>query len=246
MKAAAKPPKASEAPVAAKPPGTDPQGRSHKKKVAAALAREALDAELLEGARLAEAVEAKDEEARNAHRRPIEFQIKGGDRVTRVLNLSERIKQTPASEPQKPVSSNMPPPPPDTDEEADEPPPPPSPSSGQEPLETAEELEALRRQEEEEAVDESQLAVIPRGDVETEALSWLRSLDGNKGTLLRYFTGFRDEFDCDFSQLAAARLDDPVAEGILGQIEPSIFDALGVEPIGHRLLLARGILSLAA
>ncbi|OLP97527.1 hypothetical protein AK812_SmicGene20111 [Symbiodinium microadriaticum] len=56
----------------------------------------------------------------------------------------------------------------------------------------------------------------------------------------------RDEFDCDFSQLAAARLDDPVAEGILGQIEPSIFDALGVEPIGHRLLLARGILRLAA
>eukprot|EP00439_Symbiodinium_sp_Y106_P045594 s3416_g5.t2 len=48
--------------------------------------------------------------------------------------------------------------------------------------------------------------------------------------------------DIDHTQ----RLDDPVAEGILGQIEPSIFDALGVEPIGHRLLLARGILSLAA
>eukprot|EP00930_Biecheleria_cincta_P105335 TRINITY_DN979_c0_g1_i1.p1 TRINITY_DN979_c0_g1~~TRINITY_DN979_c0_g1_i1.p1 ORF type:complete len:998 (+),score=184.85 TRINITY_DN979_c0_g1_i1:199-3192(+) len=73
---------------------------------------------------------------------------------------------------------------------------------------------------------------------------WLMKLDGGKSTLLRYFPALRDEFDCDFAQLAASRLDKPISSGSVGCIEPTFFHALGVDSEEHQLLLAEGILGL--
>ena len=50
---------------------------------------------------------------------------------------------------------------------------------------------------------------------------------GARRLRLRYFEVLRDEFDCDFAQLAAARLEKPVSPGALGHLEPSFFQASG-------------------
>jgi len=62
--------------------------------------------------------------------------------------------------------------------------------------------------------------------------------------MLMYFEPIQNEFDADFSQIAAARLAQPIAPGTLGCIEPSFFEVLGVKPVGHRLLFAKGLMAL--
>lgn len=84
----------------------------------------------------------------------------------------------------------------------------------------------------------------PEDDAEKAVWEWLLQRDGGKGAFLQYFPVLRDEFDCDFSQICAARLTSPISPGTLGFIEPSFFEVLSVKSVGHRLLLAKGILAL--
>eukprot|EP00928_Gymnodinium_smaydae_P072577 TRINITY_DN55917_c0_g1_i1.p1 TRINITY_DN55917_c0_g1~~TRINITY_DN55917_c0_g1_i1.p1 ORF type:complete len:686 (+),score=187.35 TRINITY_DN55917_c0_g1_i1:155-2212(+) len=89
------------------------------------------------------------------------------------------------------------------------------------------------------------LAAWPAGSMEAELYEWLRKQDSGKGALLRYFDKIRSEFDCDFSQIAAAKLADPISPGAIGLIDPTFWEACEVKLIGHRLLLANAIAALA-
>lgn len=88
------------------------------------------------------------------------------------------------------------------------------------------------------------LALRPEGPDDAKVWEWLSSLDNGKGNLLQYFGPIKSEFDGDLLQLAAAKLETPVAPGVLGSVEPTFFEVLGVKTVGHRLLLAKGILAL--
>lgn len=79
---------------------------------------------------------------------------------------------------------------------------------------------------------------------EQRAWDWLKSLDSGKGALLRYFPALRDQFDCAFAQLSAAKLEKPISSGKLGYVEPSVFEALEMHEVEHKLLLAAGIAEL--
>lgn len=228
---------AKSAACGARPKASAGDGRSHVKKVAAAFSHDDLEVELqtMRREEMAKRNQAAKEE-KERQRGKIEFQIKGpNDPVARVLKLKESLNEgaTPPSADGIPEPPSEAPP-----EEAPEPPPPPE--------ETPEELEALAawQEEEEEEMQDEPSEVLPQGEGELAAYEWLKSLDGGRGSLLRYFEVLRDEFECDFAQLAAARLEKPVSPGALGHLEPSFFEALGVEQVGHRLLLARGILAL--
>ncbi|CAK0810175.1 unnamed protein product [Prorocentrum cordatum] len=73
---------------------------------------------------------------------------------------------------------------------------------------------------------------------------WLLSLDKGKGGLLQYFPRIQMEFDCEFAQIAASRLPQPVSDGVLGMVQPQLFEALHMTRTGHKLLLAKGIMGL--
>jgi len=79
---------------------------------------------------------------------------------------------------------------------------------------------------------------------EERMCEWLTNLDGGRGSMLQYLDAIKSEFDADFAQIRAARLTQPIAPGALGSIEPSFFEVLGVKPVGHRLLFAKGIMAL--
>eukprot|EP00933_Yihiella_yeosuensis_P048316 TRINITY_DN4441_c0_g9_i1.p1 TRINITY_DN4441_c0_g9~~TRINITY_DN4441_c0_g9_i1.p1 ORF type:complete len:587 (-),score=170.14 TRINITY_DN4441_c0_g9_i1:103-1782(-) len=91
---------------------------------------------------------------------------------------------------------------------------------------------------------DAEAEIYPEGPREEELFEWLNGLDSGRGSMLKYFVPLRDEFDCDFTQIASVRLAEPIAPGALGSIEPSFFEALGIRQVGHRLLLAKGILKL--
>lgn len=88
------------------------------------------------------------------------------------------------------------------------------------------------------------LVVHPANDTEQAMWDWLENLDGGRGSLLQYFGAIQSEFDADFTQISAARLTTPWCPGTLGSIEPSFFEALTVTRVGHKLMLAKGILAL--
>lgn len=79
-------------------------------------------------------------------------------------------------------------------------------------------------------------------DPELEA--WLVGLDGGRGALSRYLPALSAEFG-DLSSLTATVLPTPVSSSVVGRIDPSLWQALGVEALGHRLLLAKGIIALS-
>lgn len=73
---------------------------------------------------------------------------------------------------------------------------------------------------------------------------WLRGLDSS-GALVRYLPKLQSEFTT-LAELAAAKRTPPNgAKGALASIEPSVFEALEIQSLGHRLAVARGILALA-
>jgi len=96
------------------------------------------------------------------------------------------------------------------------------------------------------AVAAAPASEIPPAMTDHEFLEWLKGLDGGRGSLVQYFAALKQEFDADLSQIAVAKLDEPVAAGLLGNIDPCFFEAVGVKPIGHRLLFAKGIMKLVA
>jgi len=55
-----------------------------------------------------------------------------------------------------------------------------------------------------------------------------------------------ENFDADFNQIAAAKINDPekVSGSVINCMDPEFFGAIGAKAMGHKLLLAKGILSL--
>jgi len=94
------------------------------------------------------------------------------------------------------------------------------------------------------ADDEMAIVAAPANDTEQGVWDWLEGLDNGRGSLLQYFGAIKREFDADFNMITAAKLPTPFTPGTLGSIDPSFFEALGCKPVGHRLLLAKGILAL--
>jgi len=76
-----------------------------------------------------------------------------------------------------------------------------------------------------------------------ELIEWLRNLDGGRGAMLRYQEQLQREFD-DLEAVAAALLPKPVSSSVVGCVDPSLWQVLGIEALGHRLLFAKGIVAL--
>merc|ERR1712196_228153 len=71
---------------------------------------------------------------------------------------------------------------------------------------------------------------------------WLASLDNGHGSMLQYQKKLEEEFDGSFFQIAAAAHNGAA----VASVDPVFFAALGVNKLGHRLILAKGVLALAA
>lgn len=74
--------------------------------------------------------------------------------------------------------------------------------------------------------------------------AWLLSLDDGGGILLPYLEGLQEEFEGDLRQIKATRLSTPTSDKPEGMVESCIFEALGMENVEHRMLLAKGICQL--
>eukprot|EP00927_Polykrikos_kofoidii_P022489 TRINITY_DN20965_c0_g1_i1.p1 TRINITY_DN20965_c0_g1~~TRINITY_DN20965_c0_g1_i1.p1 ORF type:complete len:654 (-),score=91.23 TRINITY_DN20965_c0_g1_i1:93-1994(-) len=74
--------------------------------------------------------------------------------------------------------------------------------------------------------------------------AWLLSLDCGRGVLLRYLSMLRQEFGT-LGALTEALLPQPANQSVVGRIDPLLWEALDVSALGHRLLLARGIVALS-
>mmetsp|Transcript_103076 Transcript_103076/g.204650 ORF Transcript_103076/g.204650 Transcript_103076/m.204650 type:complete len:711 (-) Transcript_103076:72-2204(-) len=82
------------------------------------------------------------------------------------------------------------------------------------------------------------------GSQEKEMEAWLLSLDGSHGALLPYLGPLCREFG-ELRAVPAALLPKPSSSSVVGKIDPLLWATLGVESLGHRLLLAKGIVALA-
>jgi len=76
-----------------------------------------------------------------------------------------------------------------------------------------------------------------------EMAEWLTSLDGGRGNMLRYLEPLRHEFG-SVKALSATLLPDPSGNSVVGWVDPSLWEALGVEALGHKMLLAKGVVAL--
>jgi len=80
------------------------------------------------------------------------------------------------------------------------------------------------------------------GDLELER--WVMDLDSGRGVFRRYLEPLQREFG-ELTALAASVLPKPVGNSVVGFIDASVWPALGVEALGHKLTLAKGIVALA-
>eukprot|EP00439_Symbiodinium_sp_Y106_P082701 s2_g22.t1 len=80
-------------------------------------------------------------------------------------------------------------------------------------------------------------------EAENEVREWLRGLDSGKGALVIYTKAITEEFG-GVQALAACILPEHPKGSVIGRIEQSLWEALDVKSLGHRLLLAKGILKL--
>jgi len=76
-----------------------------------------------------------------------------------------------------------------------------------------------------------------------ELEEWLMGLDGGRGTLAQYLEPLQREFG-DLPALAATVLPTPTSASVVGHIDASLWAALGVEALGHKLTLAKGLVAL--
>lgn len=75
------------------------------------------------------------------------------------------------------------------------------------------------------------------------AREWVAGLDAN-GSMMRYLPAMEREFS-SITEVRQAMVCRPSGNrSVLSCIEPSVFQSLGVESLGHRLLLAKGIIAL--
>eukprot|EP00930_Biecheleria_cincta_P050782 TRINITY_DN35957_c0_g1_i1.p1 TRINITY_DN35957_c0_g1~~TRINITY_DN35957_c0_g1_i1.p1 ORF type:complete len:506 (+),score=75.84 TRINITY_DN35957_c0_g1_i1:82-1599(+) len=77
-----------------------------------------------------------------------------------------------------------------------------------------------------------------------ELESWLLDLDFGKGSMLRYLEPLKEEFG-DLIQLAAAAQPYELGTSIVNAVAQEVYDSLGMHSLGHKLLLARAIVTLA-
>ena len=85
-----------------------------------------------------------------------------------------------------------------------------------------------------------------QGGNEEAVWCWLKGLDG-RGSMLKYFSKIRDKFQCNFWQIAAAKLPKFACANRryqIAQIDPLFFDTLGIVYIGEKMLFAKAILKL--
>ena len=85
-----------------------------------------------------------------------------------------------------------------------------------------------------------------QGGNEEAVWCWLKGLDG-RGSMLKYFSKIRDKYQCNFWQIAAAKLPKSARANRLSQIaqiDPLFFDTLGIVYIGEKMLFAKAILKL--
>ena len=96
--------------------------------------------------------------------------------------------------------------------------------------------------------DEGKSAAPPSsrgvGGTSEEFETWLAGLDGGRGGLQRYLEPLRKEF-ANIGDLTQTILAKPKDSSFVGKIDSSLWEALGVEALGHRLLFAKGIVALA-
>ena len=83
-----------------------------------------------------------------------------------------------------------------------------------------------------------------RGATSEKFETWLAGLDGGRGALQRYLEPLRKEFE-NIGDLTQTILAKPKDSSFVGKIDSSLWEALGVEALGHRLLFAKGIVALA-
>lgn len=75
--------------------------------------------------------------------------------------------------------------------------------------------------------------------------AWLNDLDQGKGALMQYLAALQSEFG-SLAQVAAAANPAPASDSVLEAVDPLIFEAMCVQKIGHKLLIAKGVLALAS
>merc|ERR1712218_772040 len=68
--------------------------------------------------------------------------------------------------------------------------------------------------------------------------SWLRGLDGGRGTMLKYQETVKKEFR-NLSQIATFFNPDGDTSSVLTCVHPMIFSTLGIQSLGHKLMFAK-------
>ena len=75
-------------------------------------------------------------------------------------------------------------------------------------------------------------------------LLWLLSLDNGSGALVEYLPDIVHEYGGDLNKVAATRKLNHTARSIIDCVDDSFWEAINVRTLGHKCLLARGILKL--
>ena len=86
-------------------------------------------------------------------------------------------------------------------------------------------------------------AVASAAGESEELARWLEGLDRGRGAMLRYKEPLMKEFSC-LVQVAAAMVPMPPQDGVVSSVDPVVYQALGIETLGHKLLFAKGVRAL--
>merc|ERR1712083_894571 len=75
--------------------------------------------------------------------------------------------------------------------------------------------------------------------------AWLRGLDDGRGEMLRYAEPIKQEFE-SLDTHCAAVLPEGSANSVLGRVDAAVWPVIGATKMGHKLLLAKGLVKLVA
>ena len=73
---------------------------------------------------------------------------------------------------------------------------------------------------------------------------WLLSLDNGSGALVQYLADIVNAYGGDLEKIAATRKQNLTTDSILDRVDDSFWKAINVRTLGHKYLLARGIVNL--
>lgn len=71
-----------------------------------------------------------------------------------------------------------------------------------------------------------------------ELKRWLMSLDDGVGAFMQYYEVLETEFDADLVQIASAKVEGGTG---LKAVDPSFWDTVKVQKVGHKMVFAKGI-----